>query len=71
MKPIDARKYSWVDSEILGTPSNFDSPASVREPNIKIGHPSNWLVLLMESGKRTCSSFVGAPFLSMNVCLLS
>lgn len=41
LEPTNAGKYSWLDSEILGTLSALDNPKALRDANIKVGRPSN------------------------------
>lgn len=57
MDPVDASKYSWVESKILGTHSALNSLVVVREANIEVGSPSNWSILPTKSGKRICGNF--------------
>lgn len=52
MEKGDARKYSWVNSKILGTLYDLDKHAAMREANIKSGCPSDWYVLSIESSKK-------------------
>lgn len=60
-----------MDFEILGTLSTLNSSTTMREANLEIVHPSNWLVLFMESGKKVYAMALGnALFLSMNSFLL-
>lgn len=54
---IEASKYSWVDSEILGTPYALNSLVVMRDANIEVSSPSDWSVLLVESGKRIYNNF--------------
>lgn len=57
MEPIDINNYDWVEYEILGTPFALNNHAITSVTKIKVYCLSNWFVLPMESGKRTCSNF--------------
>lgn len=51
------RKYSGFDSKILRILFALNSHATVRETNIDVGHPSDWLVIFVDLDKRIYSSF--------------
>lgn len=59
-----------MNSEILETPSTLDNHAAVREANIKVDHPFNWLALSMKSDKNICISFMEC-YISFYECLFT
>lgn len=63
-------KYIWVDAMIVGTPLCFKYQATIDASNIVVDYPSNWSILLVDSGKSIWSSFdrCSVPF---NECVFT
>lgn len=49
--------YVWVDEIVATTDLNFIIEASLRDIDITISDPSEWLVLPGPEEKRTCNTF--------------